>query len=147
MVAHIYLNMFTMVLHVLVITNHLTCVSFVTNLTSFDISILKKLAYTHPDGTPPCPNSGCWHFEKGATHVSDHVHHGSDGLLHVLVVTVHLLLVFYMTHLTSLDAGILKKVQHMYLIMFTMVLMDSFMSLFSPYTWSMSSGYHPRFLI
>merc|ERR1712074_195032 len=90
---------------------------------------------------------GCWHFEKGAAHVSDHVHHGPDGLLHVLVVTVHLLLVFLMTNLTSLDAGILKKVQHMYLIMFTMVLMDSSMSLFSPYTWSMSSGYHPRFLI
>ena len=57
--------------------------------------------------TPPCPCShcppalgllfekfdipGCWHFENGATHIIEHVHHGPDGLLHVLVLTVHLL--------------------------------------------------------
>ena len=34
---------------------------------------------------------GCWHFENGATHIIEHVDHGPDGLLHVLVLTVHLL--------------------------------------------------------
>ena len=108
--------------------------------------------------TSPCPCShcppalglfydifdipGCWHFENGATHVSDYVHHDPDGLLHVLVLTVHLLLVLFITNLTSLDAGILKMVPHMYLIMFTMILMDFSMSLFSLSTCSGSFLWH-----
>ena len=55
---------------------------------------------------------GCWHFENGATHIIEHVHHDPDGLLHVLVLTVHLLWVFFLRNLTSLDAGILKMVPH-----------------------------------
>ena len=54
----------------------------------------------------------CWHFEDSAPHIIEHVHLDADGLLHVLVLTVNLLWVFFMTNLTSLDACILKMVPH-----------------------------------
>ena len=35
----------------------------------------------------------CWHFDKGATSNIDNIHHDHDGLPHVPLLTVHLLMV------------------------------------------------------
>ena len=87
---------------------------------------------------------GCWCFDNGATHVIDHVLLGHDGLLHVLVVTEHLLMVLIMTNMTSLDAGVLIMVRHMLLNMFFLVMMDSSMLVLSLSTWSGSSSWLPK---
>ena len=76
-----------------------------------------------------------WNFDKGATSNFDNILHDHDGLPHVPLLTVHLVMVLISVNSSSMYAGILIKVHQVIMISFSMIMMDSPMSLYSLSTW------------
>ena len=88
----------------------------------------------------------CWHFDKGLTCNIDDILNEHDGLPHVPLLAVHLVMLLMSVNSFSL-CGILIKVRQAILMTFTIIMLSCPMSPLLLSTWEWSSGWSPKYQV